>query len=93
MFFFSFFQTKYDLVTCSFTLLDLLNERQRLTYVDTLWHRVAEGGFLILTEVGTHSGYQTINEARELLCYNFEKTDYKGHIFAPVSILLLIQSL
>jgi len=75
--------TKYDLVTCSFTLLDLLNERQRLTYVDTLWHRVAEGGFLILTEVGTHSGYQTINEARELLCYNFEKTDYKGHIFAP----------
>ena len=40
-----------------------------------------------MTEVGTHSGYQTINEARELLCYNFEKTDYKGHIFAPVSIL------
>ena len=54
--------------------------------MDTLWHRVAEGGFLILTEVGTHSGYQTMNEARELLCYNFEKTEYKGHIFSPVSI-------
>jgi len=78
--------TKYDLVTSSFTLLDLPNERQRLTYVETLWHRVEEGGFLILTEVGTHHGYQTINEARELLIdlfNNSENSENKGHIFAP----------
>jgi len=75
--------TKYDLVTSSFTLLDLPNERQRLTYVETLWHRVEEGGFLILTEVGSHFGYQAINEARELLVHLFKNTENKGHIFAP----------
>ena len=38
-----------------------------------------------MTEVGTHAGYQTINEARELLVHMFENTENKGHIFAPVS--------
>ena len=76
---------KYDLVTSSFTLLDLSSEPERLAYVQTLWDRVEPNGYLILTEVGTKSGFQTILEARSLLNHLFKDTT--GHIFAPVYVM------
>ena len=76
---------KYDLVTSSFTLLDLSSEPERLAYIQTLWDRVEPNGYLILTEVGTKSGFQTILEARSLLNHLFKDTT--GHIFAPVYVM------
>lgn len=77
------FQTKYDLVTSSFTLLDFSNESERMAYVQTLWDRVEPNGYLVLTEVGTKSGFQTMLEARDVLIHLFKDTP--GYIFAPVN--------
>jgi ribosomal protein RSM22 (predicted rRNA methylase) len=49
-------QVRYDLVTCSFTLLDLASERERLVVVDNLWKKTEH--FLILIEVGSNAGFQ-----------------------------------
>ena len=62
-----FFQTKYDLVTSAFTLLDLTSQRERIVHIESLWRRVQPGGYLILTEVGTPAGFHAISEARNVL--------------------------
>jgi ribosomal protein RSM22 (predicted rRNA methylase) len=79
-----FFQTKYDLVVCAFTLLDLRSEAERIAYVDSLWRKVEKNGFLILTEVGTNAGFQTLAEARHHLIQTFQDPELFGHLFAPV---------
>ena len=69
-------------MTSSFTLLDFSNESDRMAYVQTLWDRVEPNGYLVLTEVGTKSGFQTMLEARDVLIHLFKDTP--GYIFAPV---------
>ncbi len=46
----------YDLVTCTHSLLDLPDEKTRLTTVDKLWRKT--GGYLVLIENGTNAGFQ-----------------------------------
>ena len=59
-----------------------------MAYVQTLWDRVEPNGYLILTEVGTKSGYQTMLEARDVLIHLFRDTS--GYIFSPVRVPLEI---
>ena len=74
------------MVASSFTLLDLPSELSRLSHIETLWNRVEENGFLVLIEVGTTAGFQSINEARVLLKNLFQEN--QGHIFSPVSTVI-----
>ena len=74
------------MVASSFTLLDLPSELSRLSHIETLWNRVEENGFLVLSEVGTTAGFQSINEARVLLKNLFQEN--QGHIFSPVSTVI-----
>lgn len=40
-------QNEYDLVTCSFTLLDLPNRLSRLENIERLWKALANDGYLV----------------------------------------------
>ena len=88
--FFYFFQTKYDLVVCAFTFLEFKDQGERLTYLDTLWRRVEPGGYLILVEVGSIAGFFTMSEARSYLIESFKNPELSGHIYAPVSLKILM---
>jgi ribosomal protein RSM22 (predicted rRNA methylase) len=58
---------KYDLVTCSFTLLEVANFKERIKLVQYLWNKVDDNGYLVLVENGTKNGFKLINEAREII--------------------------
>ena len=80
------FQTKYDLVVSAFTFLEFRNHKERLNNLHTLWERVEPGGFLVLTEVGSTSGFFVLAEARNYLMELFNDPDLSGYIYAPVNI-------
>ncbi|KAL3312678.1 Histone-lysine N-methyltransferase setd2, partial [Cichlidogyrus casuarinus] len=71
---------KYDVVTCSNTLLELPNKTARLRVIDSLWRRTAD--FLILAELGTKAGFNAILEARQYFT-QMAKDDPQVSIFAP----------
>jgi len=56
---------KYDIVTCSFSLLDIASERERINLITDLWEKTGE--FLVILEVGTNAGFACIAEARHVL--------------------------
>ena len=83
---------KYDLVTCSHTLLELPTALARVTTLDTLWRRTAVGGYLVIIELGTNAGFQLISEARNYLLQvsrvdsgTAEDAEINGHVAMPVS--------
>ena len=87
----SFLQLKYDLVTCSHTLMDLPSALARVTALDSLWRRTAVGGHLVIIEIGTNAGFQLISEARNYLLQlcrvdtgTEEDAEINGHVTMPV---------
>ena len=89
-----FAQLKYDLVTCSHTLLELSSALARVTAIDNLWRRTEVGGYLVLIEIGTNAGFQLISEARNYLLQvtrvdngNAEDAEINGHVAMPVRVI------
>ena len=85
---------KYDLVTCSHTLLELPSALARVTAIDSLWRRTAVGGYLVIIEIGTNAGFRLISEARNYLLQvsrfdngNAEDEETNGHVAMPVSVV------
>jgi len=83
-------ELKYDLVTCSHTLLELSSALARVTAIDNLWRRTEVGGYLVLIEIGTNAGFQLISEARNYLLQvtrvdngNAEDAEINGHVAMP----------
>ena len=78
-------KTKYDLVVSAFTFLEFRNHKERLNNLHTLWERVEPGGFLVLTEVGSTSGFFVLAEARNYLMelFNDPNPELSGYIYAP----------
>ena len=78
-------ETKYDLVVSAFTFLEFRNHKERLNNLHTLWERVEPGGFLVLTEVGSTSGFFVLAEARNYLMelFNDPNPELSGYIYAP----------
>jgi len=58
---------QYDLVLCSYTMLELPSAVERLSCLHTLWEKVEYGGYLVLVETGTNAGFHVIAEARDYL--------------------------
>lgn len=60
-------EIKYDLVTCSHSLLHVPSTLERINVIDNLWRKTTNGGFLIIVENGTNAGFQVVQEARHYL--------------------------
>ena len=60
-------EIKYDLVTCSHSLLHVPSTLERINVIDNLWRKTTNGGFLIVVENGTNAGFQVVQEARHYL--------------------------
>ncbi|XP_040583060.1 ribosome assembly protein METTL17, mitochondrial [Lepeophtheirus salmonis] len=78
---------KYDLVTCGSSLSELESSQLRLNIADSLWRRVEDGGYLVIYERGTNSGFQVISEIRDYLIqlqeFVEEDPQIRGELIAP----------
>jgi ribosomal protein RSM22 (predicted rRNA methylase) len=57
----------FDLVICSYVMLELLDTKQRDMLVDFLWRRVSSNGIMVFIETGTPTGFRYIHSIREKL--------------------------
>jgi len=79
---------KYDLVLSSNSLLELPSAQERLSTIDSLWQRVEEGGYLVITDTGTNAGFHVIAEARDYLnqisrLATEQEEESAGHCVSP----------
>lgn len=77
-------QRKYNIVVSAFSLLELPDAKSRLETLSNLWDKTQD--YLVLVELGTHGGFQVINEARDFLLGLFSKGrkhSFDSHVFAP----------
>ncbi|XP_046356599.2 methyltransferase-like protein 17, mitochondrial [Haliotis rufescens] len=75
-------QNSFNIVTSSYTLLELPSREKRLETLLSLWQMTDD--FLVLVENGSKAGFQLIDEAKEyLLQFSEEHDELEGHVFAP----------
>lgn len=58
-------RTRYDLVVAAFSLLELPNMELRVQTLENLWNKTND--ILVIVERGNKGGFDTINEARNLV--------------------------
>ncbi|KAF5275177.1 hypothetical protein FQR65_LT04209 [Abscondita terminalis] len=71
----------YDLVVCSYSLLELPSRRARLQTILNLWNKTSE--YLVVVEQGSNAGFQIINEVRDFIL-NINDSNNQGYVFSPV---------
>ncbi|ESO94873.1 hypothetical protein LOTGIDRAFT_239481 [Lottia gigantea] len=71
---------KFDLVVCTYTLMELESREEIQKVVESLWNMTEN--YLVLVEKGGQSGFKLMHEAREHLL-KLSKESKEGHIFAP----------
>ncbi|KAK4884246.1 hypothetical protein RN001_000517 [Aquatica leii] len=70
----------YDLVVCSYSLLELPSRRARLQTILNLWNKTSQ--YLVVVEQGSNAGFQIVNEVREFIL-NIKDGINQGYVFSP----------
>lgn len=71
----------YDVVALTYALGDLPTFASRSSLVQGLWNQLNYGGFLIIVEPGTPTGFRWIHDIRELFIGKLGES--KFHFFSP----------
>lgn len=58
-------QIKYDLVVSAFSLLDILDAKNRIHVIENLWHKTQD--MLVVVEHGSRAGFAAVLEARNFI--------------------------
>lgn len=73
-------RSSYDLVICSYSLLELPSVKARMEMILKLWNKTES--YLIIVEHGTRAGFQVINEVRDFVL-QLNELNSGGYVFSP----------
>lgn len=72
---------KFDLIILGYVLQEVSNAQARQLIVEALWHRLKEGGIMIVIEPGSPKGFRYVHSFREWIITT--KTREEANIVAP----------
>lgn len=55
----------FNLVTSCYSMFEMSNRKERFELLESLWSKVKDDGYLVLTELGSKHGFTLIAEARK----------------------------
>lgn len=83
---------KYDIAVSAFSLLELPNERERLSTIETLWNKTNR--HLVIIENGNKVGFKLVSEARKfILELSGNANQQRSYVLAPCTHSLPCQRL
>lgn len=57
---------EYDIVYCGSVLAEIPTPEQRVNIIESLWEKVKPGGFFVLVEPGSPTGFRFVKDTRDL---------------------------
>ncbi|CDR95808.1 Rsm22,putative [Babesia bigemina] len=73
----------FDCVVIPYSLTDIRGFEARTLLVKNLWNRIKVGGYMVMVEAGTPTGFRILHSIREVFISQLEKGRF--HFLAPVS--------